>query len=83
MQTTHAQSAVLAYVVSNLPRGIPCQQRRDGMPDFDCSPLETRAAIDDLRRSGVLRKYGPYYTLTDAGLLVMQPVIDDLKSLSA
>lgn len=83
MQTTHSEDAVLSYVISNLPRGIPYQQRKDGMSDFNCSPYETAAAIDSLRRRGVLRKHGPFYNLTDAGQNYMQPVIDQFQQLAA
>ena len=80
MKTTHAEDAVLSYVVTDPTKGIPYPMRRAGMPDFDCSPFETCAAIDNLRRRGLLKKNGPFYNLTDAGTLLMQPVIDQLAA---
>lgn len=80
MQTTHAEDAVLSYIAADPVKGIPRQTRRAGMPDFDCSPVETAQAIDNLRRHGLVKANGPFYNLTDAGNSLMQPVIDQLAA---
>lgn len=74
--TTHAEDAVLSYVATDPTKGIPYRARQTGMPDFGCSPTETAQAIDSLRRNGLVKKNGPFYNLTEAGALLMQPVID-------
>lgn len=79
--TTHAEDAVLSYIVTDPTKGIPYCARQTGMPDFDCSPAETSQAIDSLRRNGLVKKNGPFYNLTPGGTVLMQPVIDQLNAL--
>lgn len=80
LTTTHAETAVLAYVLSDPVSGVPYSVRHAGMPDFDCSKFEARAAIDSLKQRGLLRKNGPYYNLTLTGTNLMQPVLEQLAA---
>lgn len=81
--TTHAEDAVLACIIADPDRGLPYRARQEGLPEFDCPALETRDAIDSLKRRGMVIKNGPFYILSTATTLTYQSVIDEVRQLAA
>lgn len=78
MNFTHAESAILSGVIAS-PNGLPATIRKEGMPQFDLAAKEACIAIDGLKKSGLIRVFGPFYRLTQGGLTLLSDVVAEVE----